>query len=371
MSLIVLSKENISRLSIFLSIIFGLIAYENNFYSLGLYNLLIVIQLFFVLLAISIRNNLNISIDKYCFIFLLFYYFSFIVSIFFNLDLLSLFRFIIFPLVFIVAIYISGDYYFYFKYFILLNLIPAFLNFIIFFNNGFLYWDLKYGRGTSIYFDPNFCAAILGLCAFLSLIIFKRYGFILFIFFISSMFFTYSKSAIFASALALIVFFGIKFKFYISFFMFVLSTTIIYFLYSMLDLNMFRLEQGMNSRDDLWKFVFDTIFYKGNFLGIGVSNLAQNLSNNGFENASTHNNFMDILLQYGVISFFLIIMLSIYACIIGFYKKNILLIPFVFLLIMSSSITFTVGGLGILSLIYTVIFMSIILDKKVHHNYGA
>lgn len=364
MNLTLLSKDKFSYILIFISIILGLIAYEINLYYLNFYNFLLTLQLLLLLTSLFVKKYINLDIDKYLFIYLLFYYFSFLISIVVNLDFLSLFRFIIFPFVFVVSIYISDKLNFYFKSFIFINILPALLNFLVFFNGAFLLWDLKYGRGTSIYFDPNFCAAILGLSAFLSLMVFKRFGFILFLFFISAMFLTYSKSAILSSICALVVFLYLRYKIYITLPLVLFSSLVLFVLYSNLDLQMFRLEQGMNSRDNLWNFAFDVVILNGEFLGVGASNLADKLINNGFENTSTHNNFIDILLQFGIMPFILIILLSVYTFFWGMYNRNILTSAFVFMLVMSLSITFTVGGLGILSLIYTILLISIILNKK-------
>lgn len=365
MDLIILNKDKLSHIFILISIVFGLLAYEFNLYYLDFYNLFIILQLLFIFIAIIITKYINLNVGGYLFIYLIFYYFSFVISILVNLDFLSLFRFMVFPFVFVASIYISDRLNIYLKSFILVNIFPALLIFLVFFNGAFLFWDLKYGRGTSIYFDPNFCAAILGLSAFLSLIVFKRYGLFLFLFYISAMFLTYSKSAIFSSICALLIFLFLRYKLYITLPMILFSSFVLFALYSTLDLQMFRLEQGMNSRDNLWNFAFDIVINNAEYFGIGSSNLADKLLNNGFENSSTHNNFMDILLQFGVLPFVLIILLSIYTLIWGIYNRNILTCAFVFMLVMSLSITFTVGGLGILSLIYTILLISILLNKKI------
>ncbi|WP_448906620.1 hypothetical protein [Haemophilus parahaemolyticus] len=227
---------------------------------------------------------------------------------------------------------------------------------------SFLFWDLKFLRNASIFFDPNYASAIFCLLGVSSLIIINRLyvKILLYFLFFLCVFFTYSKAGVIAFLLGTICYiycrYGYKFLFYIVVFIFI-------FYFMELDLSMFRVEQGFNNRDIYFELTKDYIFNKSNYFGGGEDIIYYLIKNSGHYNSSTHNFYLDLVLACGVIPFFFLIPLLVSIIIIGSYKRSRLFPIFISSFALSNSISISIGGIGILSIIYTYSMISILITN--------
>lgn len=131
-----------------------------------------------------------------------------------------------------------------------------------------------------------------------------------------------------------------------------------------IDLAMFRFEQGLNERDNLWSFTLDYIFKGQNFLGVGFDDIGKVLKLNGFSNSSTHNYYFDTLLTYGVVPLVLNIFISLNVLYTMFLKNSKYLPVFLFLLIQSNAILISFGGIGFLSALLSMLAATQMVKTK-------
>src|SRR5690554_3322779 len=114
---------------------------------------------------------------------------------------------------------------------------------------------------------------------------------------------SYSKGAYLAFIVSMSVYVGMKYGIFKA----ILSFSFLFLFFGLFfqlffDLNMLRFDQGFNSRDDLWSFVFKTVYENEVFLGLGAEGFNRELISNGFTNSSTHNFYIDSLALYGFFS---------------------------------------------------------------------
>ncbi|MGS1118017.1 O-antigen ligase family protein [Castellaniella sp. UC4442_H9] len=119
------------------------------------------------------------------------------------------------------------------------------------------------------------------------------------------------------------------------------------------DLFAMRAFHGSSGRMDMWTYALRFVFENGNYIGVGVGRLAGVMHAGGFLHSSTHNFFLDSMIEYGVTYVLLLLTLLGYALWVGFHK-NVRQFPvLVFLFVSSNFIVISVGGIGLLSFMYT------------------
>lgn len=257
-----------------------------------------------------------------------------------------------------------------FDYFLFISVLGAFISlFLQVFNGHFFIWDFIYKRNASLFFDPNYASAIFTCSALLSLIVInaKLKSICYFFLFSLCVFFTYSKAGALALLIGLACYlycrYSFRFIFHLAFIILILGGVIIYM---DVDLSMFRISQGLNSRDTFFTMVYTHVFEEFNFFG-GDANIIENLiSKIGLGNKSTHNYYLDLLLSNGIVPFFFLIPFLFYVLFRGIKLQHRFLPIFMSSLALSNSISISIGGIGVLSLIYTYSIVSILItDEKV------
>lgn len=351
-----LNSFSIQNIFLYLFLVIGVIAYEVNLYDFYFY---VCALSFFCLIVFSMlvgKKYFDISI--FWWLLLLFYFISYFISIFYNADSTGLFRIIVSLLVVFVCFYIS-DYTANILKKLCVILIPVLLvSFLIQFTTVLSnFWDFIYSRNSSIFFDPNFASAFLGLGALICLCLHKdlRYRFFLFLLFSVGLFLTFSKTAIVALAFSVLIHFFRRLSLIYSTPLILISIISLYFISSTLDLTLFRMDQGFNERDRLWSFVFDYVINNQNLFGVGSSEATQILSFNGFKNSSTHNYYFDTLLMYGLLPFIFNLFFCFFVIFLMFIRNSVYLPIFVFLFIQSNGILISFGGISLLSVILTLL----------------
>lgn len=351
-----LKSLSINNFLILCFLILGVLAYEIHLYDF--YFLISGLSFAFLIIFFVVKDKKIINFSLFWFIILLFYYLSYFVSILLNNDLMGAFRVVISILVVLICFCIF-DYTSLILKNLLFILLPILLiTYLIQFTNlVFPFWDFTFYRNSSIFFDPNFASVFLGLGALIALTINNKnkISIILFLLFSIGTFLTFSKAAIIALILSVSTFFLRRLSPLYSISILTFLSFILYFLFLVLDLTMFRVEQGLNERDNLWRFVFDYVFNNQNLFGIGYSNIKDVLAFNGFKNSSTHNYYFDILLTYGLLAFIFNIIFSLSVILVMFIKNSIYLPLFIFLFIQSNAILISFGGIGLLSVIITLL----------------
>lgn len=347
-------------------ILFGILSYEFHLY----YHFYFLLSFFaFFLICISVLMKPIYRQKSYDNIF---YFFTFFFIVFMTLSSLVKFDFIglsrsflTLLTLFFVSKFIDNDYYRtnFFKIFCLFGIALSLISFLI--NFEFLnFWIKPYDRNSSIFFDPNFAAAIIGSSFFCILIYIKNkfLKFLMCFIVFFALFLTYSKGAIFSLIFAMLVSASRQLKVYYSVPILILISLSTFFVLNNINLDMFRAEQAFNNRDLMWKFVVNEVFIHQNFFGFGEEGLANTLVDNGLVNRSTHNAFIDVLGKYGVLSLFIYLFLFFYVLFKGFLNNDQHLSLFIFLAIMSNSITYSFGGLGFLSILVTIVLF--VISKK-------
>lgn len=351
---------------IFLFILLGLISYEIHFY-LNFYYYLSFLSFFSLIFLLKEKNTKYFFEKNIGLLGLLgFYLFSIVVSSVVKLDIIGLARsfFTIFVIFIILLVLSKQDISKIFKILGFLGGILASLSILIEFGIVST-WNHVVERNASIFFDPNYAGTILGVC-FFSIIIFNKnlyYKLFFCSLILISIFLTFSKSVLLAIILSL--FFSlIRKKLFFSIFSMIILFSLGYFIYLSVDFTMFRLEQSFNNRDIMWEFVLNRVFNEQFLFGFGEQGLAEELVNNGLVNSSTHNTFMDILGKYGILSLAFYCFFVLYGLLKAFINNHKILPLLIFLFVTSNSITYTIGGIGFLSIIFALCVFSIFFYKK-------
>lgn len=252
-----------------------------------------------------------------------------------------------------------------FEYFInlitWLGCILAVFALVIYYNPEALPYELEYGRARSIYFDPNYCAMVLGivltlnvngkkikrtifvcsLCGYAILLTGSRGTVISIIVACCVYILLFSKlSAV--KKIVIITLAGIAFIFLIEY---------------LQELDFFREEQGLNGRDKLIAIAMEAI-KESPLIGYGYQSIGTYLLDiRKATNASTHNTFVDYAFSYGVIALFAYIVIILKNFSKGMKNKSepFLMLALIFMIINSNSIVYSFGGVGIGSLLFTII----------------
>lgn len=358
-------KQNYLK-SLFLLIIcvIGVIAYEIHLY--GFYFIISFFSFFILSLFVLFIKNEKIKLNMVWIFILFFYILAYLISIIYNLDVLGLVRLLISFIVCLACMFFVKYIDEMFKLLTVVLFPIAIASLLIQFTNILSpIWDLTFGRNSSIFFDPNFASAFLGLAAIISLQhINHKIKYLFFIIFSLACFFTFSKAGALALIFSIFLLYLRKFNI-LQFLIFsTLFSSLVLFTYINSDLTMFRFEQGLNERDNLWNFVFNYVFQYQNFLGIGYDNLKLILNSHGFVNSSTHNFYFDTLITYGVLPFIMNLLLSLFIMIFMFINNSKHLASFFFLFVQSNSILISFGGMGFLSILLTLMAVSQMLQDK-------
>lgn len=235
-------------------------------------------------------------------------------------------------------------------------------------NGRFLFWEFKYDRNGSVFFDPNYASAIFASSAIIALINIKNLvarTVIIFIFALA-LFFTYSKGGMVAFFLGLIVFFYCRYSF--KFIFYILPAVCLFayiFIFSDLDLGMFRFQQGLNSRDVYFELTMNYVFIHQNLLGGTENVIVKMISDAGYHNESTHSYYWDLLLLNGIVPMIFLIPFILYVVWKGCILRSKYFPIFICLFALSNAISISIGGIGILSFVYTYSAISILNDMKV------
>ncbi|WP_296238881.1 hypothetical protein [Psychrobacter sp. UBA5136] len=354
----VLSKDKTTVRSLIIMIILtiGVAAYEIHLYDYYF----IISLIFFCFLSFFLLFNKSASfyVKPIWLVFYLFYIVTYITSIIYNLDFLGAGRLMVtIPATIIFLLGVSYIDLIFKSLIIVLLPIPA-ITFLIQFTNYIdMYWSFTLLRNSSIFFDPNFASVFLGLGGLASIVYIKniKLSYLLFLYFSLASFFTFSKAGIIALLLSLTIYFVRRFNPIYSIVAILGLTSVLFYVYFNIDLNMFRFEQGLNERDNLWRFVVDNIFINQNLFGVGVDEMGSVLIRNNFSNVSTHNYYFDTLLTYGLLPFFLNIILVISVLYSMFLKNSKYLPIFLFLVIQSNAVLISFGGISLLSALLTIL----------------
>jgi len=250
-----------------------------------------------------------------------------------------------------------------------IGLFLSFLNLIIYFNNGFLFWDrLMIFRGGSVFFDPNYWAAF-NLFLILYFLFFKRdvikfsINIALIVILIVSLILSFSKSSILSLTVVTIIYLFIRSSRYLKVIIIVFSSLIGYLAYFLIEsIPYFRIEMGLNNRDNMWKFFLLEISNNPLF-GFGEDGIKYKLVTNNLENWSFHNFLLDKTFGYGLILGILLLMLSFTVFYILYKYNKYLSLIYLALFINSNFIDYSLGGLGTNSLLFTLFY---ILASKIN-----
>lgn len=352
------------KLIIFPWVLLSVIAFEITLYpyyvftSMTSFILMFLMVLYFYKIYI-IKDAYWFLVLLYCFVccFISFYYFN-------SVSLVrSIFTFFSFYLCYLLVVNRID----FLKIYFYISLVPLALSFVMQVKGDFFIWSYVYGRNASFIFDPNYCGALFVSSALISLILFKnlKVKWFYFIVFLFGVLFTFSKGAV----LALLV--GFLFYLYTSYYVksvfYVLISFVfvyIFYIYSNFNFSLFRVEQGYNSRDKFFDAVLQHVFRDGNYMGGDSDVLRKLMESNDFVNKSTHNFYMDLLINNGLIPLLILMFLIFVVGYVGFKDRNVYLSLFLALFVVSNSVSISLGGIGILSLIFTFSAVMILQRKK-------
>lgn len=261
------------------------------------------------------------------------------------------------------------------RIFDIINIFCVFLSImaiLIYYKGSFLSYSLVYSRAASIYYDPNFLAMLLGTNMFLILSnksINKFYKVFLIFLFSYVIFLSGSRGALLGVILTIIIFvmFFSKIKNIKKIVLFAMILFFSYLIISYLSkLDFFRLYQGSNGRFEMIIAALKEI-KKSPLIGYGYSSVGKFLKLSGFSNLSTHNTFIDYIFSYGILNFLLYIYFIVKVLFKGLKisENRSLILVFCFLILNMNTILYNFGGVGISSLLFTLILGYIYINSKV------
>ncbi len=250
------------------------------------------------------------------------------------------------------------------KTYVIICIILSIFSILIKVGNGhFFIWNYVYvTRDASIYYDPNFCAMILGSGVSIALLqkfknkFLKYFAIIIMLF---AILFTGSRGTLLSLLSAILIYLVVYSKLSIPkkviiISMFGIATYYgINYLYS---IDFFRTYQGSNDRFEMWSKILSSSLESPVF-GYGYGATDEVLKTINFTYASTHNSFLDFLLIYGIPTF-VIYIIFIISTLLKSLKKDSnrkYVLPIIFMLINSNTILYSFGGVGLSSLMFTVI----------------
>ncbi|MCT8749301.1 hypothetical protein KZ479_11305, partial [Glaesserella parasuis] len=126
------------------------------------------------------------------------------------------------------------------------------------------------------------------------------------------------------------------------------------------DISMFRVEQGANFRDEYFYLVIDYVYNQNNFFGGGYETIGKLIKNAGYANSSTHNYYLDLLIANSVLTFIFLIPIISVVIVLGIKKRSMYFPVFITLFILSNTISISIGGIGILSFIFSYSIIDIL-----------
>lgn len=250
------------------------------------------------------------------------------------------------------------------KTYVIICIILSIFSVLIKLGNGhFFLWNYVYViRDASIYYDPNFCAMILGSGVSITLLqkfknkLLKGYIIIIMLF---AILFTGSRGTLLSLLSAILIYLVVYSKLSVPKKVIIISVFGIATFYGinyLYSIDFFRTYQGSNDRFEMWYKILSSSLESPVF-GYGYGSTDEVLKNINFTYASTHNSFLDFLLIYGIPTFviyiFFIISTLLKALKKDSNKKYVLSI--IFMLINSNTILYSFGGVGLSSLMFTVI----------------
>ncbi|MDO9866367.1 hypothetical protein Q7460_02425 [Glaesserella parasuis] len=352
---------------LFIAFVIYSLSLEQNLYSMYTYYFISALA-FFLLVVFLIMEKKWFSIKHYYWFFVIGLSLSCIFFSTIHMDIISLIKGILIFIVFYIA------YCFYrikvniLAQFILATFFIGIISYIIQVNGTFIFWETRFLRNGSIYFDPNYASSIFATSAILSLILINNniYRWCVSIFFAIALFFTYSKGGILSFLIGMACFFYVKYG-YKSIVYIVVFSLALMFLYnsSILNLDLFRFNQGFNSRDDFFYITMSYVFEDSNLFGNEMYNIKNLLNSRGFDNSSTHNYYLDLLLSNGIFPFFFMLTLIFISIIKGIIYRNKYFPIFMMLLVNSNVLSISVGGIGILSFIFTYSIVEILNSREI------
>lgn len=217
------------------------------------------------------------------------------------------------------------------------------------------YIPVEYSRIASIFFDPNYFGTICAI-GFLVSLRKKLINIVIATICLIALILSGSRGALISLCLTLVFVFFYKRKFdFLKFIYLVfLILTLYIFVDYLIDIGFFRLHNLLSGREYLWRASFKLIMQEP-FWGYGYD-IARLLNMEGLVNSSSHNLYLDYILTHGILSFIvylLIIIFSVYRGVkFGLEKRIVSCV--VLLLINSNSIVISLGGIGFLSLLFTI-----------------
>lgn len=245
---------------------------------------------------------------------------------------------------------------------LIFGIVLAIFSCLLHFNgNKLLGYTLQNYRNASFYYDPNFCATMLG--TFFIVVSIQNYNklakVLLLCLFAFAIYLTGSRGALLSITVAYCAYFMIfsKMKSYKKVLLGIILALIIYYAFQFLyNSDYFRLYQGDNARSFMITYAIGMAF-KSPLFGYGYQAIGEALTNvTGL--ASTHNSYIDYLFGYGIPTFLLYfgfltsIMLKSIKYIVGENRRLIVLA--LFMLVNANTILYSFGGVGGVSYIFTV-----------------
>lgn len=232
------------------------------------------------------------------------------------------------------------------------------------------YLPTHYPRVASVFFDPNYFGTLAGVGVILSINKKGKYKLIALLNLLG-LYFSGSRAAMISLVFIIIVFYFYKKKISIKTVIAFICLGIItyYAIEILINKGFFRIYQGLSSRDYLWKLSFELI-KKEPLWGYGYGSVGNILRAHGASNGGSHNAYIDYIMTYGIISFFLYGVIIVKA-LLNAVQNNVpsdIIKVVLFLLIGANSISINVGGLGATSLILTLFLGVCNLSKKMGHN---
>jgi len=218
------------------------------------------------------------------------------------------------------------------------------------------YTPTHYKRIASIFFDPNYFGAIASIGFILSINRKGKYK-IYALLNMLALYYSGSRAAMIALIFVMLFFFfynkKVSFKTFIKFALLGVATYLVIGFLS--DANFFRVYQGLNSRDYLWGLSFELILTEP-IWGYGYGSVGDLIRSMGALNASSHNSYLDYIIMYGIPAFAINLFIILKATFLGIKNKlpQEITKSIFFLLIVSNSISINLGGLGVLSLFFTL-----------------
>lgn len=240
----------------------------------------------------------------------------------------------------------------------------AILNIAIFIEGRVLFWDKVDMRGASVFFDPNYFAVFNALAIFYVAILQRNrlvYRSVILAILTLSIYFTFSKTGLFALLISFITYVIIKkmkkgeharLLLYSALAFVSLMVAFPYFM-KIPSANLFRFYMGLGGRLELWRMGIAAM--REDILGLmfGRGILIDTLSTS----ASFHNYIIEYTIFYGILFMIPILGVCTYAFLKYMMKSPETFFLFLLMFLFSNLIVISIGGMSILSLIFSICFV--------------